>query len=357
MRPTNMGNQSHSITVVVPVYNAQPFLEGFFNALEAMTFKNFKTLFVYDNSSDGSLELLEKKLASANTLDVTLLKRPQKEGVGKARDYAIESGLIDTPYVIFIDVDDVPHPDLLGKLFAQAEKTSAHITLCGFRRIAIESQKVIAVDMVHNPETIDNLVSSPILPYLNPAPWNKLIRTSIIQNARFIHKGGSGEDEMFFLQILPRAKKLAFVNEVLYDYLVHAGSAATSTEYLSYQEALSGYLGTKQYYLAHPATHEKFLPLLEACVFLRIAVGTTTRVVLAEPKEKRIVIKSSLGYLNKNFPTWRKNPYLSHKACAKLGFKTRMVWWCKRLYIRHHFAFFIWTYKTYTKLLKKDIKW
>lgn len=341
------------VTIIVPAYNGATYLPGFLQALSEQTFKDFAVIFVYDKSSDDTLALLKKPHAFPSVL----LEKPIKEGVGKARDYALDSGLILSDYTIFIDADDQPHPDYLEKLVARAQTTGADITFCGFHRVAYETKKVISEDMCHNPELIEDPSTSPVIPFFNPAPWNKLIRSAIIGDARFIHKAGSGEDEMFFLKVLPKARKLAFVNEPLYDYYIHSGSAATSTSRANYDEACAGYLEVKDYYQKQGGPYLAYLPLLEAKVFLRVALGTTTRLSISHPELKHQLIKDSKHYLDTNFPTWTKNRYLSHKQCHALGRKALYVWHCKRLYQWHLFSLFIWAYKTYTKLRHKDVKW
>ena len=349
--------EKEAVTLVIPVYNVATYLNGFFKALDRQSFSHFKCLFVYDASQDDTLQVLKAAILDHSSYSSTLLMKPFKEGVGKARDFAIESGLIDTKYCLFLDADDIPHPDLLEKLYQKAVATDADITLCGFNRVLGGTDHLISTDMVNNPDTIDDLSSSLVVPYLNPAPWNKLLKTSIIGDVMFIYRGGTGEDEMFFLKLLPKCHRLAFVNEPLYDYLIHAGSSATSTSKADYEMACTGYLATKKYYLEHGGNYLAFLPLLEADVFLHVAIGTTTRVALAYPKEKRYVIRQSRQYLEANFPTWKKNKYLSHRSSRRLGRKTLHVWRCKILYELHLFSWFVWAYKTYVKLFKRDIKW
>jgi glycosyltransferase involved in cell wall biosynthesis len=341
------------VTIVVPAYNGATYLPGFLHALSEQTFKDFAVVFVYDKSDDNTLALLKEP----HVFPSQVLEKPVKESVGKARDYALDSGLILSEYLLFVDADDNPHVDYLEKLVKKAEETSADIALCGFHRVNFETKLIISEDMCHNPDIIDDPARSPVVPFFNPAPWNKLIRTSIVGDARFVHKAGSGEDEMFFLKVLPNAGKLAFVNEALYDYYVHEGSAATSTSRANYDEACKGYLEVKQYYIDHQGIYLPFLPLLEAKVFLRIALGTTTRLSISNPELKHQLIKDSKRYMDLNFSGWTKNRYLSHKQCHALGKKAMYVWHCKRLYQWHLFGLFIWAYKTYTRIRHKDVKW
>ena len=96
---------------------------------------NFTCIFVYDKSTDGTLTKLQSLIAKYPTFHCAVLVKPQKEGVGKARDFAIESGLVTSRYVLFLDSDDSFSPSYLSTLFQRAEATNADITMCGYRRI------------------------------------------------------------------------------------------------------------------------------------------------------------------------------------------------------------------------------
>ena len=55
---------TEKISIVVPVYNTEPYLEDFFSRMVDQTFKDYKVYLVYDVSSDNSLNILKKYEAS-----------------------------------------------------------------------------------------------------------------------------------------------------------------------------------------------------------------------------------------------------------------------------------------------------
>jgi glycosyltransferase involved in cell wall biosynthesis len=344
------------VTIVTPVYNSAPYLETFFACLRRQTFKSFRLLIVYDRSSDNTLDLLRQNVKQTLIFPCQILEKPQLEGVGKARDFAIDSGLIQSPYVVFLDCDDSFSPLYLEKMVVRAQESNADITMCGYKRIDGLDEHVISTEMVSNPPAIENLAQSEILPFLNPAPWNKLIKTSLIGDARFIHKGG-GEDLMFFLKLLPKANKIVFVNEPLYIYKVNPGSKAAGTDCKMIEEAEKGYLETQDFYRNHGSVYQPFQKVFSAFVFLRLGIRLTTRVCLAQGHGYRKTIKATTVFLNTHFPDWKTNRYLSFAVSIKHGFKSLMVWGCRWLYKIHLFSFFVSVYRLYTRLTKKDIKW
>jgi hypothetical protein len=193
-----------------------------------------------------------------------------------------------------------------------------------------------------------------VMPLINTAVWNKLIRCSIIKGARFIYPGG-GEDSLFLSKIYPNCRKISFVNEVLYDYFVNSSSVSSLTNVQNLEITKNGYIDTLAFYKANH--FEKWVPFLEALGVVRMGIGETTRVCIGFPKQKRRIIREMKRFFNANFPTWRSNKYLSLKVSLKHGLKGLMVWRCRFLYKINMFGLFVFEYKTFTRLFKKDIKW
>lgn len=344
------------ITLVIPVFNAISYLPNLFENLEKQDFTDFLCLFVYDNSTDETLSRLQFLQSKFANIQGKVLVKPKKEGVGKARDFAIDSGLIASKYVLFLDSDDAFSPFFLSTLFAKAESTGADITMCGYQRIQESAGRVISREMINNPDEINDLSTCDVIPYLNPAPWNKLYRFDVIKDCRFIFSGG-GEDEMFFLKVLPNCRKIAFVNETLYDYHLHSGSILANTDNKLYEESLNGYKEVKNFYFSKAGRYLEFIPILEASVFVRFGIGMTTRTCLCVPKKRASIIKTSRSFLDANFSGWKKNKFLSFHRCFKRGFKTLLIWRCRFLYKINCFCLFVFDYAFFTKYFKKDIKW
>lgn len=350
-------NESQKLLcVVIPVYNCKKFLPRLFSSLSCQTAPLCRLIFVYDESTDNTLDLIQSFQRDNFGHSIFILKRKIRSGVGKARDFAIDSGLIDTKYVLFLDSDDSFEPDYLQELLLTAEKTNADITMCGFDRENEVSNSVISTEMIHNPQELSELKNSSIIPYLNPAPWNKLYRVDKIQDARFVFPGG-GEDEMFFLEVLPNCQKIAFVNKVLYHYLIHEGSVLSGTNVNLYEKAKEGYKSVIDFYKNHGGNYSSFLPLCEACIFIRFGIGMTTRTCLSVPKEKRRIIKETKSFFSECLVGWRKNHLLSFITSFKNGIKPLFIWRCRLLYKLNCFSLFVFDYKIFTHIFRKDIKW
>ena len=92
-----------SISVVVAVYNAQPWLARFAASLQAQTFKDFEVLMVDDASSDDSVGVIGA-IASADPR-FKLVALPENRGAGAARNIGIRQAVGET--LCFADPDDL----------------------------------------------------------------------------------------------------------------------------------------------------------------------------------------------------------------------------------------------------------
>jgi glycosyltransferase involved in cell wall biosynthesis len=343
------------VTFVVPVFNAELFLKSFFLSLSSQTYQKFQCLFVFDKGNDDTLEIL-KRMVESSSFPCQILEKPSKEGVGKARDYALDSGLISTKYIMFIDVDDQLDPSFLEKLVCKAESEKADMTICGCQKIDAKTNRVLANVMVNNPSSLTNFFDNNILLYINPAMWNKLLLFSLVGQIRFVYKGG-GEDGMFLLKILPKCKKICFINEPLYKYLVHENSLITTTDETFLEMSKRMYLDTKKFYQIQGGEYQSFFCLLDSYAFLRLGIGETTRVCFNDWRSSLRITKSVKRFLDCYFPSWRDSPYLSFNRSRKYGIKGLLVWRCRLLYKINLFPLFFIDYFLFTKIFRKDVRW
>ncbi|MDD4110976.1 MAG: glycosyltransferase family 2 protein [Clostridia bacterium] len=350
-------NKNESIDVVVPAYKVGEYIEECLSSLLRQTYQDFKLFVIYDECNDNTLEIIESFKQKFKTDQFNIIFSPKKDGLGAARDIALDSGLLKGKYVIFPDSDDYVEPNYLERLFKKAEETNADITYCGFDRVDAKTRKVISVDMIHNGnKTIMDLLHYNQIIYLNISVWNKLYKIDLFSNVRFTNIK-RGEDLFCFLKILPYVKCISFVNNVLYHYRIRSDSLSNDFGLEQLNEMCKGFLVTKDFYKKnYDITHDYFI-ILTAIAFLRIGISATYRASHKDKANKKRCYRISRSFLDDYFPEWYKNPYISFRTCSKYGFKSMMVWHTKLLFKHHMFGLFIFFYENFVKLTHKDIKW
>ena len=345
-----------AVTIVIPIYNNAAFLKRLVEQLESQTFRDFEVAFICDQSPDGSETVLPEVLRRVSFPCESII-REEKGSAGSARDYALDHGMVRGEFVLFLDADDRFPVFFLEKLYEKAMATKADMVVCAYERVDAATGAIISREMAHYPERLT--VSEPTLQLalINPAPWNKLIRVSCIRDVRFI--APYFEDAMFLIKLLPLLDSIAFIPEPLYQYMVYPESTIATTDESRLPGSRRSFLETREYFRTHPETHGKMFDLLVAFIFLRYGIGQTTRACLAASswKDVRRISRETRSFFYAEFPDWPHSPLLRHKVLIKLGFKGFLVWRAKTLIRMNWFPLFVWEYKVFTRVLKKDIKW
>ena len=120
------------ISVIMPVYNVQQYLEETIRSVQAQTFSDYEVIFVDDASTDASLTILNRT-AEAD-LRFRVLEQ-KKGGAGAARNLGLSQARGE--YVIFLDSDDLFSPVLLEKLYTAITEAQADIAACNFSRLNV----------------------------------------------------------------------------------------------------------------------------------------------------------------------------------------------------------------------------
>lgn len=116
------------ITVVVPVYNVEAYVERCLDSIVTQNYKNLEIIVVDDGSTDRSGEICD-----AYALEDDRIKIIHKDnaGLGEARNSALD--IMKGEYVFFVDSDDYIFPGIIKYLFEACEKEGADIACCGFQ--------------------------------------------------------------------------------------------------------------------------------------------------------------------------------------------------------------------------------
>ena len=215
------------ISVVVPVYNAENFLELSLNDIVKQTFSDIEIICVDDGSTDKSLDILQG-FARRDKRFVVLSQK--NKGGGAARNYGLSEA--KGKYIIFLDSDDLFSKQLLEKTYALAEQTTADIVAFNFLKFDKAGNKEqrlgIRDSWLPQGTTVFNYKDCPdrIMSIINPTPWNKLYRREfIIRNNLKFEEISSSNDITFAAVSVACADRITYLKEPLVEYRVgHSGT-------------------------------------------------------------------------------------------------------------------------------------
>lgn len=246
------------ISVVIPVYGVEKFIERCCVSVFEQTYKNFELIFVNDCSKDKSEEIMLAVIERYKPLGISIksIKHEVNKGISATRETGLNAAVGE--YVLYIDSDDYIAPNMLELLINRANETNADIVYCDFHEVKNGQQRYFDQSLP---------VSDPILTTaamlrneIAWTPWNKIFRRSIAVEHDIHWPVGIniGEDLVVITQLFCYAKKIAHVNEALYFY-----NRDNVNSYLNIWNKTSCYQNTKaveavNYFL----THQFFNPTL-----------------------------------------------------------------------------------------------
>lgn len=215
------------ISVVIPVYNAEEYLDACLASIQDQSMSSFEAIMVDDGSTDSSPLICERY--SATDPRFKLIRKPNG-GVSSARNAGLE--IAQGEYVMFVDSDDVLLPDAMNTLY-EASQGRADFVLGGFETYLenILRDKRSPHAGFFEGETLTvfydrNVVHNGV--YLN-SPWAKLYSLRIVKerNLMFRHGVSYGEDMLFVHSFLLHADRIAVTAAPVYGYNVRIGSLSS----------------------------------------------------------------------------------------------------------------------------------
>jgi len=171
-----MGN-SAMISVIIPVYNVEPYLRKCLNSVIDQTYRDLEILIVNDGSTDGSGRICDEY----KTDERVRVFHTENRGLSAARNLGLDNASGD--WIGFVDSDDWIEPDMYEVLFKKAEETGADVVECGefleYTNKTIERKR--SDSQMCCTEAIRLLIHGSI----SNAVWNKLWKRSCFEHIRF----------------------------------------------------------------------------------------------------------------------------------------------------------------------------
>lgn len=203
-------NAVPEISVIVPIYNVQKYLNKCLDSIINQTFKDIEVVCVNDGSTDASADILAEYAAKDARIKVITQKN---QGQAAARNKAMQ--IAKGNWVFFVDSDDFIHPQTLEMMLAIARKTGTEVVAT--ETVKHYDERPIDTDNLQY-ETHDN----PLLHILyneqsGSVIWNKLYKRELIQDRPFIN-GIYFEDWPWVTCLFANIKEYATVPYEIYSY-------------------------------------------------------------------------------------------------------------------------------------------
>lgn len=238
------------ISVVVPVYNVEAYLEACVKSLMSQTYPNIELILIDDGSTDASPDLCELIASQCSKISAY---HKENGGLSSARNYGVK--VAHGKYLAFVDSDDIVSLDFIQVLYQAIAATGSQIASVPF--ISLPSQEFLMDDVTHrmSAEAIaakDALTRLLLRNGINESACGKLASKETWSSHPF-PEGKVYEDLSIMCQVIDSAEHIALIDVPLYGQVYRSGSITrsntiTSRQFLDYREAMDScckYVQTK----------------------------------------------------------------------------------------------------------------
>lgn len=209
------------VSVIIPVYNAETYLNECIDSLINQTLKEIEIICVNDGSVDRSIEIMKEYISKDSR--VTLIDK-QNEGYGKAVNVGIDSA--KGKYIGIVEPDDFVSLDMYEKLYMKAEIYDLEVVKGNFAEFSGSGREreFIEKNIIDNLEVYEKIII--------PSSVDELFRGYIINPGGIYKKdyldyhgirhnetpGAAYQDQGFWFQIMQTARRYMLLRDTVYYY-------------------------------------------------------------------------------------------------------------------------------------------
>lgn len=218
--------QHPTLSVIVPVYNVEDYLDACLDSLQAQTFTDIEMVCVNDGSPDGSRNILARRQSQDSR--IVIVDKPNG-GLSSARNAGINAAR--GVYIGFLDADDRFTANACQRIAETFAKTDADVvTFGGYCNPAEAATPWITLklsprDVVYDGFSPNLMFKEQSTPYIRTACRKAFLDENGI---RFEEALPFGEDQVFFFDIYPNSRKTALISDKLYEYRIEREGSLTS---------------------------------------------------------------------------------------------------------------------------------
>lgn len=233
------------VSVIIPVYNAEKYINECLDSLLRQTYFDFEIICVDDGSSDRSLEILHRYKQQDGRITVLSQKN---QYAGAARNVGMERA--KGKYLLFLDADDFFCEDMLERAVDEAEKSRTEILAFDAylyddvrKEIKTESWAPLSATLFGDGVKPAAKIADVLYQFATPAPWNKLfLRDHVEKNGLRFQEIKRVNDLFFTYAALSCAERIGILDEKLLYYRIgNAQSLQGSAEDTPAAFALAAY--------------------------------------------------------------------------------------------------------------------
>jgi hypothetical protein len=290
------------ISIIVPVYKTEAYLEKCLNSLVNQTFQDIEIIVVNDGSPDNSQNIID--IFAAKYPDRIRAHQKTNGGLSSARNYGISKA--KGQFLGFVDSDDWVDPKTFELLYAKAIEEDYDLTVCDVLFVYPDHDDRVDSGIPYDLKTKQQVKKS--LTNIFPAAWNKLYKRSLFDHGFQFKEGIWFEDVEFLFKAVAHVNSIGSVHQPLIHYFQRE-NAITKTYNVRLNDYLSNWDSIIQYYKVQNLydDYKKELEYNDVRYILGTYLKNASKASSVEFFEEAIEL--AFCHIEKHFKHYRRNPY------------------------------------------------
>jgi glycosyltransferase involved in cell wall biosynthesis len=250
-----------SISILVPIYNVELFLNECLNSIKSQTFKDFEVICINDGSTDGSLNIINEFIKKDKRF-----KLINKKNTGYGHSMNEGLSCCRGKYVGIVESDDYIENNMFERLYTAAEKYALDTVRCNYYKFTKNQRTPENLNYIE-PNKVIRPIDFPEFLYQAPSIWANLYRKDFLEKNNIIFletPGASYQDVSFAFKVYVLSQRLMFINEPLLNYRVDNINSSINSDEKVYCVCVE-YREILNFLKANPEIYNKIqfhLPLL-----------------------------------------------------------------------------------------------
>lgn len=284
------------VSVIIPVYNVEKYIRRCLESLVNQTLSDIEIIVVNDGTPDDSQTIIDEYVKKYPNKVISIIK--ENGGQGSARNLGLEKATGE--YIGYVDSDDYVELNMYEELYNKAKESNSDIIVCG-NNLLSENYELISKEDAETEFLLGKM-----------AVWNKLYKRKILVDNKIKFRSKVWyEDLDFTMKVYFSSKKISYVNNHLYNYLLREGSTMNNNniirnlELIQSFDSLIDFCKEKDLYDINRDKIE-FICIYHMYIFAITRVLNTNN----KYKDKIEIINKFKNYIKFNFPNFKKNKYI-----------------------------------------------
>lgn len=209
------------VSIVVPVYNVESYLQQCLESLMNQTYKNLEIILVDDGSQDSSGVICDQYAEKDSRFKVIHQKNA---GAANAKNAGLDAATGEL--LTFLDSDDFVENNWISRMVTELTEQNVDMVECGLDKVYVDGiEKVKEFAGEEGIYSVEEYMAHYLEKWTNSLFWNKLFRRHLTEHIRFRAERRCIDDEFYTYKVIASATRISRISDTLCHYRQRQSSA------------------------------------------------------------------------------------------------------------------------------------